>query len=347
MEERARRGLMFLMLSFAVLVGTGFVADVVRTEDAVNTEVWAQLENNAHVASAVVALQTQRAERPIDVVLVGDIMLDRGVEASVRNTMNGNLRTLFDPLRKTITDADIAFANLEGAVSDVGVDSGKAYSFRFNPVVARSLASAGFDVVSQANNHMLDWGRDALCDSTKRLFSAGVTPVGAGCDGAEANTPFIRTIRNTKIAFLAYTDFDTWAVATDEKPGLSRFDTEEIKKIIAHLKHDMGVDVIFVSLHWGEEYETRSHEKQQALGHALVHAGADVVVGHHPHVSQEIERYGNGWIIYSLGNFIFDQSFSKETMEGLLVHAYIKDKHVYNLEPIAVHISPQFVPSAP
>ena len=103
-------------------------------------------------------------------------------------------------------------------------------------------------------------------------------------------------------------------------------------------------DIIIVSMHWGEEYQLRSNKKQQEIGRALVEAGTDIIIGHHPHVIQEIERYKNGWIAYSLGNFIFDQNFSKETMEGLMLKAIIQDKKIVEIEPVEIKINSSFQP---
>ena len=110
------------------------------------------------------------------------------------------------------------------------------------------------------------------------------------------------------------------------------------------LKKQEEVDLVFVSIHWGEEYVDRAPERIVKIGHALVDAGVDVIIGHHPHVDQEVERYGEGWIIYSLGNFIFDQSWSENTMEGLLANIKVQDGRVYDIVPQKIQLNKNYQP---
>ena len=99
-----------------------------------------------------------------------------------------------------------------------------------------------------------------------------------------------------------------------------------------------------VSMHWGAEYKARATDVQVELGQKIIDMGADVIIGHHPHVDQEIERYGGGWIIYSLGNFIFDQSWSENTMEGLLAEIQIQNSRVYDVKPIPIQLNENYQP---
>ena len=348
MQKSSYSALWVLVLFFVGLSGVDFLIGVVRTTEQINEQTVQYTTDATQMGSAINALQSARNERPIEVVLVGDMMFGRGVETSVERNFSGDFGAVLAPMHSVLSNADIAFGNLEGPVSDIGIDGKKMYSFRFDPAVLKVLADAGFDVLAQANNHALDWGRDALCDSVTRIKRAGIAPVGAGCTLSDAERPWITEVRGTRIAFIAYTDFDAWGVATNTEPGLTRFNVASIENTIQTLKKEHDVAVVFVSLHWGDEYQTRSHSTQQALGHTLITAGADVVVGHHPHVPQEIERYADGWIVYSLGNFVFDQAFSKNTMEGLLVRASIRDGHVITLEPTTIVLDDTFVPrSAP
>lgn len=343
-QTRVGQRLLFFVLFFAVAVGGAFFHDVLQTRDTVTLETEQRVIHYTQTAATIEALKKARAEKPYTVVLVGDIMLDRGVEASVHNTYDGLFSGIFDGVRQVLTDADVAFGNLEGPISDQGVDGGKAYSFRFDPVTASALKDAGFDVLAVANNHALDWGREALCDTTERLKKEHIYPVGGGCTIESAREPAFFKLGDTRIAFVAFTDFDTWGTATPMLPGLASFDARLLSEQIRTLKKEQSVDIVFVSIHWGDEYETRSHEKQQTLGQQLIDAGADVIVGHHPHVVQEIERYGNGWIIYSLGNFIFDQYFSPETMQGMLAEVSIQKNRVVDIAPRTVFLDDTFAP---
>lgn len=320
------------------------VNDVARDTQALFDET---AHASAQAASAEAALQIlknkQYTEDVYTIVLVGDIMLDRNVRASVYNNYDGDYGALFSRMAPILKKADVAFANLEGPISSRGVDSGKEYSFRFEPVVASELSEAGFDVLSLANNHILDWGADALCDTYNYLRAYDVQSVGAGCASELAHAPALFSLGDTRVAFIGATEFYTSSVARDGLPGVSQWSLSHIEQHVRSLK-EAGTDIVIVSLHWGVEYETRSSSYQQEFAHALVDAGADIVVGHHPHVIQEIERYGKGWILYSLGNFIFDQSFSEETMRGILANVRIQDGVVIAVDPLPVVIDTTFRP---
>ena len=278
------------------------------------------------------------------IVAGGDLMFDRGVQSRLEKNQK-DYDFLFEHIQDYLHTADIVFANLEGSLSDVGTDQGGKFSFRFEPAVAPALASAGFDVVSLANNHILNWGRESLCATTVNLKKVGVHYVGAGCSEEDAEAPYITTLGNTRIAFLAYTEFYKGAHATMNQPGLSRYDLEIIKKRVQDLKEIDNIDLVMVSMHWGEEYKHRAPDRIVAIGHELVDAGVDVVIGHHPHVDQEIERYKKGWIIYSLGNFVFDQSWSEETMQGLLAEITIQNKRVYDITPRYIQLTDMYQPT--
>jgi len=279
------------------------------------------------------------------ILLAGDIMLDRSVEKMVNEVGEGDWAYPFKRISEFTSQADITFANLEGPLSDQGANQGSIYSFRFEPESIAGLLSAGIDVVSLANNHILDYGSLALCDSVERLQQAGIGTVGAGCSYEEANIPYIVELGNMRIAFLAYTNlYPSSRFAEDEMPGLSHADTEIILQNVRFLKEKQLVDYVFVSYHWGDEYKTRSNKRQQDLAHKLVDGGVDVVIGHHPHVVQEMERYGDGWIIYSLGNFVFDQYFSDETMRGSFAEVTFVDGVLQNITPHDFKISETYQP---
>ncbi|MCA9351633.1 CapA family protein [Patescibacteria group bacterium] len=286
---------------------------------------------------------TQR-EKVYTILAGGDIMLDRGVEAALKRD-NLGYEAAFDLIRDDLRDYDLVFANLEGSISDVGADTGKAYSFRFEPIVADALASAGIDIVSLANNHMLDWGRESLCETTRHLDHVMVAHVGAGCDRTAAEAPYLVNLGDTTLAFLAYTEFYQGAHATTDRPGITEYDLDIITDRIKTLKQRDGIDLVFVSMHWGTEYKPRANDTQVQIGQQLVDAGADVVIGHHPHVTQEIERYDEGWIIYSLGNFVFDQDWSAATMQGLLAEIVIKEGKVDDVVPRAIQLNNRYQPS--
>lgn len=275
----------------------------------------------------------------------GDMMLDRGVEGKTMSEGAGDWTFPFQLIAPTIQEADLAFANLEGSLSDVGADGrGGKLSFRFNPASASGLQYAGFDVLSLANNHILDWGRASLCATPKNLASVGIASVGAGCNREEAERPFITELGNTKMAVLASTVFYKGAHATETQAGIRELNNESILAQVRDLKENQGVDLVFLSMHWGEEYKTRSTKEQQDFAHVMLDGGIDVIIGHHPHVPEEIERYGKGWIIYSLGNLVFDQHISEETMGGMMANIKIQNKKILDIEPFHITINKSYQP---
>ncbi|MEX2029046.1 MAG: CapA family protein [Candidatus Paceibacterota bacterium] len=250
----------------------------------------------------------------------GDIMLTRGVKNSVRKNFNNDYSKLFEKesLINLLKKSDIVFANLEGPVSDKGTDMGNLYSFRMDPEVIPALHGAGINVLSVANNHVGDWGRIAYIDTLARLKENEIFYTGAGNDKIEAETPIIIEKYGMKIGFLAFSDTGpNWMEATAEQAGILLASDPRFTEIIQ--KASTQVDYLIVSFHFGAEYKTQNNTRQQNLAHKAIDSGAKVVIGHHPHVIQNTEVYKNGFIAYSLGNFIFDQSWSAPTMQGMLL----------------------------
>jgi len=305
----------------------------------------------------IVPLATQNSENftsqaqlteneTITIILVGDIMLDRGVEYMIKTEGKGDFRFPFLKIADELQKADILFGNLEGPISDKGTKVGSIYSFRNDPKSIEGLTFAGFDVISLANNHVFDYGREALEDTLLRLKTAGIDYLGAGFNEKEAYSPIIKELNDTKIAFLAYTNLgpETWK-AGEENSGIawiSENNLETIKRDIEKVKKES--DILIVSLHSGEEYQKTPTQFQIEFSRAFIDAGADLVIGHHPHIIQPNEKYKDGWIFYSLGNFVFDQSFSEETMRGQILKVLIENGKIKEVVPINIKINDFFQP---
>jgi hypothetical protein len=164
---------------------------------------------------------------PITVAFVGDIMLDRGVKYSVNKNFGGDYGELFSKVADQLQGYDLLFGNLEGPVSDKGSDGGNLYSFRFEPKVIPVLREAGFDIVSMANNHIFNWGREAFEDTLNRLSDGGIDYVGGGLSGGEAYQEKIVDVSGIKIAFLAFSEFKDGAVtSTSTKSGIALISEE-------------------------------------------------------------------------------------------------------------------------
>src|SRR3989344_3623675 len=221
----------------------------------------------------------EKAEKEYTFLFVGDIMLSRGVDYYIQKYGNGDYRYPFLKIADTIRSADLTFGNLEGPISARGKNQGSIYSFRANPKVIEGLKDAGFDAMSVANNHIWDWGREALEDTVQLLTTNDIRPIGAGMNYEEANNPKLFTLgspsgslgASTRIAVLAYTNLMPKSLeATVSHSGLSQFEPELIKQAIFNVQNQ--ADIVVVSLHWGEEYQTHSNEFQRKLTHELINA---------------------------------------------------------------------------
>jgi poly-gamma-glutamate synthesis protein (capsule biosynthesis protein) len=325
--------LLLLCLSFLLFLFSIYISKINNETDSLYFE-------------ATAGQNLPKKEKPITLIFVGDIMLDRGVGWTIQKYGQGDWKFPFLKISDYLQKADILFGNLEGPISDKGVRVGSIYSFRNDPKAIEGLTFAGFNVLSLANNHTLDYTRKALEDCLTRLSNIGIGYVGVGFTENEAFSPFIKKIEGTKIGFLAYTNLgpESWR-ATSENSGiawLSEKDMEKIKEDIEAAKEK--TDVLIVSLHTGEEYQKKPTQFQVEFSKMAIEAGADLVVGHHPHVVQEIEKYKEKYIAYSLGNFVFDQNFSEETMKGLILKVSIKDAKIDKVIPIKVKINGYFQP---
>jgi poly-gamma-glutamate capsule biosynthesis protein CapA/YwtB (metallophosphatase superfamily) len=274
----------------------------------------------------------------IKLLFVGDVMLSRQVGDKI--VASGDWKYPFLRIKDFLSDADLTIANLETTVSDRGTRVGSIYSFRSDPRTMEGLVYAGIDIVSLANNHIWDYSMEAFLDTMKYLTENAIEYVGAGHGYTEAHQGITKTIKGTRITFLGYTDLLSKSLAaTATRPGIAVYNKEEMINDIAAAKAKS--DLVIINFHTGTEYETKHSAHQEQIYTTAIDAGADLVVGHHPHVAQEVEPYKDGWIAYSLGNFIFDQYFSEETMKGLALRVTVKNKGISNVESIVVNISPQ------
>ena len=281
---------------------------------------------------------------PISIAFVGDVMLDRGIR-SIVNIHGGGDYQYIGRYFNFLNDFDIVFGNLEGPLSDKGEDLGGMYSFRANPHALDLLSNLNFSVLSVANNHAGDWGVEAFVDTVLRLRSSGKKVVGGGMNRREAESVVVYEVKDKKIGFLGFSDVGpSWLEARESKPGILLANSKERDGIIKRASEE--VDLLIVSFHFGEEYQKQPSERQRYLATKAIDSGARLVVGHHPHIIQPVEKYKRGLIAYSLGNFIFDQNFSSETMEGLLLKVTIIDDDISfeteNFE-ITRHFQPRLI----
>jgi len=292
-----------------------------------------------------VAFETSDISPPfsssVRIIFAGDIMLSRQIGRIMER--QGDYNFPFELVAEKVRSADIAFGNLENPVSDRGTNVGSIYSFRADPQSLSGLKWAGFDVVSLANNHILDWGRDAFSDTLRHLSEAGIKGVGIGENYGDAHKPARIKASRQGFCLFAYSEFASKAYIGDVSQTVANIDKNQIFTDIDIAKGN-NCDVVVVSLHWGNEYEIVPMEWQKELAHTLIDNGALLVIGHHPHVVQPVERYKDGIIAYSLGNFIFDQNFSEDTGKGIVLEVVIDDSKIKEVEEIKIKFNNKFQP---
>lgn len=265
---------------------------------------------------------------PISLFFVGDIMLDREVAARSQKAQDPGY-----PFRRLPVDwfksADLTVANLEGPVTDTRRPPEKTIDFQFATTTPKLLIEQGIDVVSQANNHALDQGRLGYEESVRRLREAGLIVFGDQVRDDEVSLA-TTTIRGLRFAFVGFNTTDNPLDETAASSSLARARTQ--------------ADQVIVYMHWGPEYRDRPHVNEEGLAKWLIDHGADVVIGTHPHWVQGISIYKGRPIVYSLGNFIFDQDFSQETKEGLAVKLLFEQgRLVLELTPVHIDRSQPFI----
>ncbi|HEX9912378.1 MAG TPA: CapA family protein [candidate division Zixibacteria bacterium] len=270
--------------------------------------------------------------REHNLILVGDIMLSRGVDLMIKE--RGYLYP-FKNIAEITNSAEIAFGNLESPLSKRGMKGDQIYAFRGNPESIKGLIYAGFDVLNLANNHSYDYGRKAFEETLKFLKQNNIRTIGAGENIKDARKPAVFDLGDLKVAFLGY-DLSPGAVyAGGKNPGVAKIKSSWIIEDIEKAKKE--ADLIVVSFHWGIEYDDFPAEYQKSLAHMVIDCGADIVVGHHPHTFQGIEVYKGKLIAYSLGNFIFDQKDLKNN-QSIILKVTLHGKNLFQAEIIPIEL---------
>lgn len=341
-----------LMFIFLVILLTGCSADA-RAIPFNDSVLLIKIENEINPSTVSFEegrklwdeYETYIKDRRIIFSATGDIMLGRRVGKLLDD--NG-WESAYTGFSSVFNRSDLVFGNLECSLSERGQKLlGKGIWLRASPNKAELLKEAGFSILSLANNHILDYGNDALTDTIAFLDEKGIGHVGAGKDIDAAREPVIFKKGDTSIGFLAYNEFSYyfWSyeerrkfLAEEDIPGTAPMDIDPIIEDVKKLKSK--VDLVVVSLHWGIEESNLVTDEQRRIAQALVDAGVDIIIGHHPHVIQGIEIYKGRPIIYSLGNYIFDQNdennkqgmvaeieIVRGNLTSLLLHPlYVKDK---------------------
>ncbi len=276
------------------------------------------------------------------IVLVGDIMLSRGVAARMAEARDPLLP--FAGISALLDSSDLNFGNLESPFAPdrpEGTTGGRSLFFAAPHAAVRGLKRYRFRVVSMANNHAFDQDGEGLEATIRHLSDSGIKPVGVGSNLDEAWRSEIVEAKGRRVGFLAasYASINDGGKQVYEE--VARIEnTARLKAGIRELKK--RADIIIVSMHAGTEYTAEPDAAQVAFAHAAIDAGADVVVGSHPHWVQPVERYGRGLIFYSLGNFVFDLDGVAE--QGLAVKLFIDPRGLALAELCPVRIEMQCCP---
>lgn len=256
--------------------------------------------------------------RPLVLAAVGDINLGDRVGLAI-NAYGARYPWL--SVAPILNRADLAVGNLECAVSTRGAPlAGKRYTFRGRPsALAAAGRFAGLDVMTLANNHSLDYGREAFIDTIRHATRAGISIVGGGSNLAGARTPAVRETGGLRVAFLAYSDvrplgFDAGPGIAGTNPAFPHIVAPDVRRA------RRAADVVVVYFHWGEERTFRPNERQRALARLALSSGATVVLGAHPHVLQSLERpRPRKLVAWSLGNFVFGATSPGTQRTGILL----------------------------
>jgi poly-gamma-glutamate synthesis protein (capsule biosynthesis protein) len=240
--------------------------------------------------------------RPITIVFGGDVDFDRSTREAIAN---GGVDAPWAGIAPTLRAADLAFLNLECAVSTRGVAEHKTYTFRGDPAAVRGARDAGVDVFSLANNHVLDYGVDAFYDTIRHVRDAGIKTTGAGRNLAEAQAPALFSVGGRTVAFLgisAIVPEPKWK-ATATRPGFAPDDDASITAQVRAAKK--VADIVIPFFHWGIEYTYTPSAAQRRAARAAIRAGADMVIGGHTHVLQPVEVYEGHLVAWSMSNLVF------------------------------------------
>ena len=283
---------------------------------------------------------------------VGDIMLARRVGARMR--AEDDYTYPMRPLARRLARAEITVGNFESTLSRDGSATQGTDSFGADVGAVRALRLGGFDLVSLANNHVGDYGQGALRQTLDRFEQRSVATVGAGRNATEARRPLVLERDGIRVGFVATDSIGETPAAGSNRAGTNRlnmpprtgpFDREALDRIgadITALKRT--VDTVIVMTHWGTQYTHVPEQSQRVAARAFAAAGADLVLGGHPHWVQGWETFGSTTVVHSLGNFVFDMDFQTKTREGVFVEIVLWGGEVKAMEPVPYVIDDQFRP---
>lgn len=302
---------------------TSIILLVVAVCLTVGCSVWDNV-TCSNLANATTTANTSSEVQDTDDTLVklsfvGDINLARGAD-SIADSYGASV--LFSQTKSLWSDSDAVYGNLECVLLEDGVSytarrDRSSIVLAANRAYTQDLADAGLTILQLSNNHSLDYGVKGLRSTIEGLSSVGIEYLGAGESAEEAATPYLQTINGVTVAFFAVSDVNPRGVsATESRAGTATFANSDIFQKIYAIRSE--VDVVIVGAHWGNEYVAAPNETQEDYAHALIDAGADIVIGGHAHTIEPIEYYQDGVVFYGMGSFVHDSSWTR-TRDGIEV----------------------------
>lgn len=292
----------------------------------------------SNLAKAAKPLKTNPST--VSLVFAGDIVLDDAAGALIER--GGDPFKAFAPLFKA---ADIRLGNLECVVATTGSAVDKNFTFRAHP---RSLPvlKRHFDAVALANNHSGDYGREAFAEMLDLLKAQGLDQFGGGHNLREAHTPLIIERKGLRIALLGYNEFLPRSFEADANaPGSAWSEDEQVVADIRAARSVYKADLVIPVMHWGWENESTSSARQRQLARTMIDAGADVIIGGHPHVTQDIEHYRGKPIIYSVGNFVMKETDNANQRLGWVIRLQLDKNGVAGFDTVVAQIDGDGIPS--
>lgn len=270
----------------------------------------------------------------LKIYFVGDLLLDRGVRKQIE--IKG-VAALFKNVKKEFSKADAVVANLECPVTTNTTPINKKYIFRAEPKWLKDVRESGITHLIMANNHTCDQGRNGIKETYVNLISNNLIPVGYGTNQEDACKPIIIEKEGMKVALFSSVllTLENWTYLPDSL-GICQASVEDLKDRIKKFKKVNKDCRIVIILHWGAEFQETPLLEQRQQAEELIDAGADAIIGHHPHVIQQKSIYKGKPIFYSLGNFVFDQEYEAAT-KALMVELIFSNKgDSFNVQPIVI-----------
>jgi len=287
---------------------------------------------------ALQAMGAQNAETSVSLVFAGDSVLDDTAGEMIRRGEDP-----FASFAALFASADIRITNLECVVATTGSAGNKNYTFRAHPRVLPVL-NRHFDAVALANNHSGDFGPQAFAQMLGLLKHNKIGVYGGGMNLSEAHTPWIIERKGVRVAILGYDEFQPRSFEADtDRPGVAWSEDSQVLRDIRAARTVHKTDVVIPVMHWGWE-DPIANDRQRQLARLMIDAGADAVIGGHPHQLQDTERYKGKPIFYSLGNFVFDGFPLPINYIGWALRMELDKNGVQKIEVHVSHIGPTGLP---